>query len=92
MHVGDVVKQTLRMWENSEALLSEAGGTMDDFAHIVVYLRDYADYETIKKMYEDRFPHTPFIIVHAPVCRPGWLIEMEGVAIVENNQSQYANF
>ena len=92
MHVSDVVKQTLRMWENSEALLSEAGGTMDDFAHIVVYLRDYADYETIKKMFEDRFPHTPFIIVHAPVCRPGWLIEMEGIAIIENNQSQYANF
>ena len=30
MHVGDIVSQTRRMWENVEALLAEAGTTTDD--------------------------------------------------------------
>jgi hypothetical protein len=24
----------------------------------------------------------PMIVLHAPVCRPGWLVEVEGIALV----------
>ena len=41
---------------------------------MIVYLRDIADYAVVKAMYDQRFPHTPKVFVHAPVCRPGWLI------------------
>ena len=81
MYPKDIVKQTHRMWENVEALLAEAECTFDEVGEMVVYLRDTADYDLVKEMYEERFPGKPYVIVHAPVCRPGWLIEMECMAI-----------
>ena len=81
MYPRDVVKQTHRMWENVEALLNEAGCSYDDVAEMVVYLRDIADYQTVLKLYQERFSNKPFVIVLAPVCRPGWLVEMECMAV-----------
>ena len=75
------------MWENVEALLKEADCTYDDVCEMIVYLRDVADYEIVRSLYEERFPGKPYIIVHAAVCRPGWLVEMECMALkkIENN-------
>lgn len=81
MHEGDIRRQTRRMWENIEALLREAGCTFDNVAEFSVYLRDIADYKVVSEMYREQFPHTPYIILHAPVCRPGWLIESECIAL-----------
>ena len=81
MYPRDVVKQTHRMWENVEALLNEAECSYDDVAEMVVYLRDIADYQTVRQLYEERFGDKPFVIVLAPVCRPGWLVEMECMAV-----------
>lgn len=81
VHVGDVVAQTHRMWENVEALLKEAEMTMENVLHMVVYLRDPADYEVVSRLFEERFPQVPRVITLAPVCRPQWLIEMEVMAV-----------
>jgi len=78
---GDIRKQTLRMWENVETLLAEAGCSFDHVGHLLVYLRDMADYAVVKKMFEERFPRIPKAYLWAPVCRPGWLIEMECMAV-----------
>ncbi len=92
MHIGDIVKQTKRMWENVEKLLEEANTTFDDVMQIIVYLRDVADYQTVKEMFEERFPDTPYVITLAPVCRPTWLIEMECIAVAERNNPQFRDF
>ena len=81
MYPKDIVKQTHRMWENVEALLKEADCTFEEVSEMVVYLRDIADYELVSKLFEERFPEKPYVIVQAPVCRPAWLIEMECMAI-----------
>ena len=81
LHVGDVAAQTLRMWENIEKLLEEGGSGWNDVRQIAVYLRNASDYATVAPMFETMFPDIPYVIVHAPVCRPGWLIEMECIAI-----------
>ena len=81
MYPGDIRKQTLRMWENVEVLLAEAECTFEHVAHLLVYLRDIADYTVVKEMFEERFPNLPKVYLLAPVCRPGWLIEMECMAI-----------
>ncbi|MBO7660428.1 MAG: hypothetical protein J6S65_02695, partial [Bacteroidaceae bacterium] len=81
LHVGDVKKQTLRMWENVEKLLEEGGMTYDDVMQIVVYLRDCADYQIVKEMFDEKFPNMPYVITLAPVCRPTWLIEMECMGV-----------
>lgn len=81
VHVGRIVEQTRRMWDNVEALLQAGGSCMDDIAHLLVYLRDPADYEVVQPLFAARFPHTPQVFLWAPVCRPQWLIEMECIAI-----------
>ena len=86
VHPNDVVSQTRRVWENVEALLSEAECTFDDVCSMIVYLRDIADYHVVRALYEERFPGYPVVFVHAPVCRSGWLVEMECMAIKAMNQ------
>ena len=88
----DVEKQTRRMWENVEALLKEADCTYDNVVEMVVYLRDVADYEVVRALYEERFPDKPFVIVNAPVCRPGWLVEMECMALKAVNNPDLPMF
>ena len=92
IHVGDIKKQTLRMWENVETLLNEGGMTYDDVMQIIVYLRDNADYQIVQKMFEEKFPQMPLVITLAPVCRPTWLIEMECVAVKKANNPAFRNF
>ena len=62
VHPGDIVRQTERMWENVGALLAEGGMTFGDMAHIIVYLRDMADYAVVRQMFTERFPGTPCVI------------------------------
>lgn len=78
---GDIRLQTERMWENVGALLDAASFGWEDVGHFLVYLRDRSDYSVVNAMFEQRFPDIPRIIVHAPVCRPGWLVEMECMAM-----------
>lgn len=77
---GDVARQAERMFENVGALLEEADCGFDDVCHLIVYLRDIADYSVVSAMIDERYPSLPRIVVLAPVCRPGWLIEVECMA------------
>lgn len=78
---GDIRKQTLRMWTNVAALLKAAACDWEDVGQMLVYLRDPADYVVVSEMFAERFPDIPYVILLAPVCRPGWLIEMECMAM-----------
>ncbi len=89
VYPGDIRKQILRMWENVEVLLSEAECTFDHVGHLLVYLRDAADYIVVREMFEERFPNIPKIYLLAPVCRPGWLIEMECMAVKPIQDERY---
>ena len=80
-HPMDVIKQADRMFENIRTLLEEAGTAMNDVASMIVYLRDITDYETIVSYMKQNYPTIPQVIVWAPVCRPGWLVEAECMAI-----------
>ena len=91
MYEKDIVKQTQRMWENVEVLLAEADCTFDDVPLLIVYLRDTADYAVVHSLFEERFPGKPYVIVHAPVCRTGWLVEMECMA-VKTIDTKFENF
>ena len=92
VHVGNIEQQTYRMWDNVEALLAEAGTSFYDVAQIIVYLRDPADYASVKALFDQTFPSTPYVITLAPVCRPTWLIEMECMAICEVNNLDFRDF
>jgi len=81
LYEGDIVRQTERMIENVGVLLEEAGCGFGQVGSMIVYLRDSADYAVVKDIFDKRFPDCPRVIVQAPVCRPGWLVEMECIAI-----------
>lgn len=89
MYPGDIRKQTLRMWENVETLLVEAECTFEHVGHLIVYLRDIADYTVVQEMFEERFPNIPKVYLQAPVCRPGWLVEMECMAVKSIHNEAY---
>ena len=91
-HVGDIVLQTKRMWENVETLLKEGGADFEDVMQIIVYLRDTADYELVKELFDERFPEIPKVITLAPVCRPKWLVEMECVAVKKQHHEKFRKF
>ena len=67
----DIKRQVKRMWENVDAILNEAEMHFDDITFALVYLRDPADYAVVSAMFHEQFPHTPYALLHAPVCRPG---------------------
>jgi len=90
MHRGDVRQQTRRMWENVETLLGEAGCSYDEVQLMIVYLRDIADYAVVKALYDERFPDKSKVFVNAPVCRSGWLVEMECMAVKAQTDSRFA--
>ena len=92
MYPGDIRQQTLRMWENVETLLKEAECAFEHVAHLLVYLRDIADYTIVREMFEERFPNIPKVFLLAPVCRPGWLVEMECMAVKSINDERYPAF
>lgn len=82
VHPGDALAQTLHMLENVEALLREAGSSWDEVQMAAVYLRNAEDYSAVAPALKERFvTKIPYVVTLAPVCRPGWLIEMECIAL-----------
>ena len=92
VHPLDVEKQTARTFENIQALLAEAEANMTDVASMIVYLRDTADFAVVSRYLDLHYPTTPKVMVLAPVCRPGWLIEVECIAIKEIDNKEFAAF
>lgn len=92
MYPGDIRRQTERMWENVEALLKEAGCGFEDMAHVIIYLRDIADYAVVKEMFAQRFPEVPKVFTLASVCRTGWLVEMECMAVKKVINAAWQDF
>jgi len=52
---GDVDVQTMRVFDNLEAVLQDAGLSMDDVVKCNVYLTDMADFAAMNAAYERRF-------------------------------------
>ena len=93
LHVGDVRTQTERIFDNIEALLAEGNGKLSDMKQAVVYLRDGADMNIVKEVVDRRMsPETGRIIVRGPVCRPGWLVEIEGIAVNAQGDKKFKDF
>ena len=92
LYEGDVRSQALRMMENISALLAEAQAGVNDVKSSIIYLRDMSDYSVISSLFKERWPMLDPVFVQAPVCRPGWLIEMECVATVMTFCTEYNTF
>lgn len=88
----DPARQTERMCDNIDALLLEAGCSGEDLMHGVLYVRDAADFSVAKRIVARRYPGVPVLCVRACVCRPGWLVEMECVAVKPQKDERYPDY
>jgi len=92
LHPGDVSRQLDRTIENMEALLRQAGATLGDMCVFIAYVRDPSDHAVAWRQMRERFGDVPIEVAVAPLCRPGWLIEVEGVAIVPASNPELPTF
>ena len=78
LHVGDVPAQAGRAIDNISALLADAGHGLADVRMALIYVREDGFATDALAAFESRFPAgIPHVVLHAPVCRPGWLVEIE---------------
>lgn len=92
VHVNQIDKQIERTLENISALLADADSVMDDVAQMIVYIRDIADRQVVLDYFSQNLAHIPKTVVLAPVCRPGWLIEIECIAIKKMQTEEFPIF
>jgi len=83
MHPGDAGKQTGRTIENMEALLMKQKADLGSLAYLLIYVRNLHDRAAVIERVQQSLPEgVPHAVLQASVCRPGWLVEMEGVAVI----------
>jgi enamine deaminase RidA (YjgF/YER057c/UK114 family) len=83
LHVSDIRNQAHRTLDNIEALLAGQGATIHDMNYLIIYLRNPKHFYLIQDVLAQRIPESVLLMpVFAPVCRPGWLIEIEGQGIM----------
>ena len=93
MHLGDIRAQTQRSVENVRALLENHQGTLADLKVLTIYLRDPADCALAQAELDKCLPPSvPRLIVRGSVCRPEWLIELEGIAINSKGNRRFPDF
>ncbi|WP_051294974.1 Rid family hydrolase [Maridesulfovibrio bastinii] len=93
LHPQNVIKQAERTLINIEALLQQYKAEMEDLKILVIYLRDPSDAQLVNSFLRESLPESlAWIMVKGAVCRPGWLIEMEGIAISKLADSKYGAF
>ncbi|MDA8231676.1 MAG: Rid family hydrolase [Magnetospirillum sp.] len=92
LHLGDVTAQLDRALVNVDGILSSGGAGLEDLMYLLVYLRDPSDLPAVQARLRERLPSVPALMVHGPVCRPEWLIEIEGVAISRDHRPDLPSF
>src|SRR4029453_4550797 len=55
-HVGAREGQTRQVLETNKSVIQTAGGTMDDVTMNYIFVKDWADYATVNKVYAEYFP------------------------------------
>ncbi len=82
--IGDVAAQTEQCLKNIEAVLVEAGATMDDVVKCTVFLADIRYFQQMNEVYAKSFPGDKpgRSTVQASLARPEMLVEIEAVAYV----------
>lgn len=93
IHGYDVLAQLDRALENVAGLLKSADATLEDMAHWIVYIRDPGDAAMVQAALSNVLgDDVPVILVFGSVCRQGWLIEVEGMAIVDHTAHELPDF
>jgi enamine deaminase RidA (YjgF/YER057c/UK114 family) len=88
LHEGNAELQTRRAVENVRALLEVQSASLDDLAYVIAYVRNTHDRQRVAKVLDEELGlKVPLVFTEAAVCRPTWLMELEGVAITPDENT-----
>jgi len=90
MYPGNVEAQSRRMLENVEALLNNHGAQLHDLKQAVIYLRDAKDKDLVESYLQQYLDdECTYLILQSSICRPGWLLEIDGIAVNNHGNENY---
>lgn len=92
LHPGDVSRQLDRTMDNIGGLLEDAGASLSHLMYLTAYVRRAEDGHLVRNRLSQVCPRVPLLTLHAPVCRPEWLVEVEGMAIVPHDRPDLPRF
>lgn len=88
LHLSDAVGQAKRTVENLRALLNEQQAKFSDLTYLICYVRNFHEWHMIENVLLSEIgSEVPLIPVAAKVCRPTWLFELEGVAVIADSNN-----
>lgn len=89
LHEGDIAGQLHRMFLNVEQLLAAERATMQDLVTATTYLKRPGDLHALHAVCRERCipPDIPTTVTVADICRPQWLCEVEGIAVIPRGTS-----
>ena len=81
-HVGNAEAQTRQVLETIKSVIETAGGTMDDVTFNQIFLKDWADYAAMNKVYAEFFPgeKPARYCIQCGLVRPDFLVEIASIA------------
>jgi reactive intermediate/imine deaminase len=83
---GDFRAQTRQVFENLNAAVEAAGGTMADVAKINVYVTDLSQLAAMREVRQQYFTGNPpasTLVQVVSLARPEYLLEIEAILVVE---------
>jgi len=82
---GSIAEQTEQVLVNLQAVLEEAGASLEDVVKTTIYLTDLSDFEAVNEVYGSYFPKNPpaRATVQVSALPKGAKIEIEAVAVLE---------
>lgn len=81
---GDMAAQTRQVFASIEAVLAEAGATMEDVVKITTYITDMTRYAEFSAVRAEVFPNAGMAsatVAGAELVRPEFLVEVETIAV-----------
>jgi aminoacrylate peracid reductase len=84
VHVGDAAAQTRHVLETIKSVIETAGGTMDDVTFNSIFIKDWAHYAVLNKVYAEYFPgdKPARFCIQCGLVKPDALVEIATIAHV----------
>ena len=82
---GDIEAQARQVFQNLEAVLKEAGGSIDNLVMTTTYLTDikYREgYNKVRNQFYKKIPPSSTLVVVRGLANPDYLIEISGIAVL----------
>jgi len=84
VHVGDAAAQTRHVLTTIKNVIQTAGGDMDDVTFNSIFVKDWADYDAVNKVYAEFFPNEKpaRFCIQCGLVKPDALVEIASIAHV----------